>query len=55
MRHRKAGRRLGRTTAHRKATVKYISVALITHNAIDTTQSKSKELRGYSETLNTMA
>ncbi|MFO7973890.1 MAG: 50S ribosomal protein L17 [Candidatus Hydrogenedentota bacterium] len=55
MRHRKAGRRLGRTTAHRKATVKNMAVALFTHNAIETTLAKSKELRGFAEPLITMA
>jgi len=45
MRHRKAGRRLGRTTSHRKATMKSLAVALFRHNAIETTLPKAKELR----------
>ena len=55
MRHRKAGRRLGRTTAHRKATMKHLAVALFEHNAIETTLAKSKELRIFAEPLITMA
>ncbi|MCP4645909.1 MAG: 50S ribosomal protein L17 [bacterium] len=55
MRHRKAGRRLGRTTAHRKATMKNLALALFKHNAIVTTLAKSKELRGFAEPLITLA
>lgn len=55
MRHRKAGRRLGRTTSHRKATMKNLAVALFTHHAIETTTAKSKELRIFAEPLITLA
>ncbi len=55
MRHRKAGRRLGRTTAHRKATMKSLTVALFTHDAIETGLLKAKELRRFAEPLITMA
>lgn len=55
MRHRKAGRRLGRTTAHNKATLTNLTNALFTHNAIETTVAKSKELRRFAEPLITMA
>lgn len=55
MRHRNAGRRLGRMTAHRKATMKSLAVALFTHKAIETTVAKSKELRGFAEPLITLA
>ena len=55
MRHRKAGRRLGRTTAHRKATMKNLALALFTHYAIETTLAQSKELRGFVEPLITLA
>lgn len=55
MRHRKAGRRLGRTTSHRKATIKNLTVALFTRNAIETTLAKSKELRIFAEPLITLA
>ncbi len=55
MRHRKAGRRLGRTTSHRKATMQNMTVALFTHSAIETTLAKSKELRRVAEPLVTLA
>jgi large subunit ribosomal protein L17 len=55
MRHRKSGRRLGRTTAHRKATMKNMALALFKYNAIETTLAKGKELRGFVEPLVTLA
>jgi len=55
MRHRKSGRRLGRTTAHRKATMKNLALALLKYNAIETTLAKSKELRGFVEPLITLS
>jgi large subunit ribosomal protein L17 len=55
MRHRIAGKRLGRTTSHRKATMKALTVALFTHDAIETTVTKAKELRRFAEPLITMA
>lgn len=55
MRHRKAGRRLGRTTAHRKATMKNLATALFSRNAIETSVAKCKELRRFAEPLITLA
>ena len=55
MRHRKTGRRLGRDMSHRKATLKSLAIALFTHNAIETTVAKSKELRVFAEPLVTLA
>ncbi len=55
MRHRKSGRRLGRSTAHRKATMKHLAVALFKHQAIETGFMKAKELRGFAEPLITLA
>ena len=55
MRHRKAGRRLGRTTSHRKATMKNLAASLFRHRAIETTLAKSKELRQFAEPLITLA
>ena len=55
MRHRKSGRRLGRTTSHRKATMKNLTVALFTHQAIETSVAKCKELRRFAEPLITLA
>lgn len=55
MRHRKAGRRLSRTTSHRKATMKALAVALFTHDAIETGLFKAKELRRFAEPLITLS
>ena len=55
MRHRKTGRRLGRDMSDRKATLKNLAIALFTHNAIETTVAKSKELRVFAEPLVTLA
>ena len=45
MRHRVRGRKLGRTTAHRKALFRNQLTALFTHDRIVTTLAKAKELR----------
>ncbi len=45
MRHRKSGRRLGRTTAHRRAMVRNMVTSLIEHERIVTTTPKAKEVR----------
>jgi large subunit ribosomal protein L17 len=55
MRHRKAGRRLGRDTKHRKATMKSLAVALFKHDGITTGLMKAKELRIFAEPLVTLA
>ena len=55
MRHRKTGRRLGRTTSHRKALMRHLTVALLTHEAIETGLLKAKELRREAEPLITLA
>ncbi|HRI86848.1 MAG TPA: 50S ribosomal protein L17 [Candidatus Hydrogenedentes bacterium] len=55
MRHRKAGRALGRSMSHRKATLQNLAISLFTHNAVKTTVAKSKELRSYAEPLITLA
>jgi len=46
MRHLKAGRKLGRTSAHRKALFRNMVTALIQRERIQTTLAKAKELRG---------
>lgn len=46
MRHLKTGRRLGRTSAHRKALFRNMVTALIMHERIRTTLAKAKEMRG---------
>lgn len=54
MRHRRRGRKLGRTTAHRKATFANMAAALIEHERIETTLPKAKELRPIVERLVTL-
>jgi len=55
MRHRKKGKKLGRTNSHRKATLQALSTALIEHKRIRTTVSKAKALRPFVEPLITRA
>jgi len=55
MRHKVSGRRLGRTTAHRKATMQNMVASLIQHELIQTTVPKAKELRREIEPLITRA
>ncbi len=55
MRHRHGYRKLGRTSSHRKALLKNLSIALITSGKIETTVEKAKELRSYIEKLITKA
>lgn len=55
MRHRNAGRRLGRDMSHRKATMKSLAIALFHHNAIETGHLKAKELRIFAEPIITLA
>lgn len=55
MRHKVAGRRLGRTTSHRKAAMQNMTVSLIQHELIRTTLPKAKELRRVAEPLITRA
>ena len=55
MRHRKSGRHLNRTSAHRQAMFRNMAVSLIEHEAIRTTVAKAKELRRVAELLITLA
>ena len=55
MRHRKSGRRLGRTSAHRRALMRNMTVALVERERIRTTLPKAKELRRFAEPLITLA
>lgn len=54
MRHRMSGRKLNRTSSHRKAMLQNMAVALIKHEQIKTTLPKAKELRPYVEKLVTL-
>jgi len=51
MRHGKKFNHLGRKSAHRKATLRNMVIALITHKRINTTLAKAKALRVYAEPL----
>ncbi len=51
MRHGKKGYKLGRTRAHRKATLAALSNALIKHKRIRTTITKAKAMRSFVEPL----
>ena len=55
MRHRKSGRHLNRTSAHRNAMFANMTASLIEHEIIKTTLPKAKELRRVAEPLITLA
>jgi large subunit ribosomal protein L17 len=55
MRHRKAGRKLNRTSSHRKAMLRNMAASLFTHEVIRTTLPKAKELRRVAEPLITLS
>jgi large subunit ribosomal protein L17 len=55
MRHQVRGRKLGRTSSHRLATMRALSSALIKNQRIVTTVAKAKELRRYIEPVITRA
>ena len=54
MRHRTAGRKLNRTSSHRKAMFANMAVALIKHEQITTTLPKAKDLRRVVDRLITL-
>lgn len=54
MRHRLSGRKLNRTSAHRKAMLNNMAAALVKHEQIKTTLPKAKELRPMVERLITL-
>ncbi len=55
MRHRLSGRKLNRTSAHRKALMANLSTSLLRYEQIQTTLPKAKELRGHVDRLITLA
>ncbi|MEZ4962830.1 MAG: 50S ribosomal protein L17 [Saprospiraceae bacterium] len=55
MRHGKKGNHLGRTMEHRRALLRNLSIALITHKRIQTTLAKAKSLRQHIEPIITKA
>ncbi len=55
MRHRKAGRRLGRTSSHRLAMIRNMVTSLFEHERIVTTTPKAKEARKVADKMMTLA
>ena len=55
MRHRKSGRKLNRTSSHRRAMFRNMATALLKHEQITTTLPKAKDLRRVVEKLITLA
>jgi large subunit ribosomal protein L17 len=55
MRHLKAGRKLNRTSSHRKALFRNLAASLFHHESIKTTNPKALELRRVAERLITLA
>jgi len=55
MRHLRAGRKLGRTTAHREMMMRNLVTSLLLYEKIITTAAKAKELRSLAEKMVTLA
>ena len=55
MRHRKAGRKLGRTSSHRRAMLRNMVTSLFKNEQIVTTDAKAKEIRPVAEKMITLA
>jgi large subunit ribosomal protein L17 len=55
MRHLKAGRKLNRTSSHRKALFRNLAAALLHHESIKTTNPKALELRRVADRLISLA
>lgn len=55
MRHQITGRKLGRTSSHRKALYRNLVADLFRHEAIVTTEAKAKEMRPMAEKMVTLA
>jgi len=54
MRHLNAGRKLNRTSAHRKALMKNLVLSLIHYGRLKTTDAKAKELRRWADRMVTL-
>ena len=55
MRHRKAGRKLNRTSSHRRAMFRNMVTSLLEHERIVTTTPKAKEVRKIADKMITLA
>jgi len=54
MRHKIAGRKLGRDTGHRRAMYRNLVTDLLDYEKITTTEAKAKEVRGLAEKMITL-
>jgi large subunit ribosomal protein L17 len=54
LRHRRAGKKLGRDSAHRKALYSNLAGALIEHGRIKTTEAKAKAVKPFAEQMITL-
>ena len=54
MRHKMSGRKLNRTSSHRKAMFANMTVSLLRHEQIKTTKPKAKELRSFTDKMITL-
>ena len=54
MRHRVAGKKLGRSPAHRKALLRNLVTALLQYEAVKTTDAKAKELKRWGDRMITL-
>ena len=54
MRHRLAGRKLGRRSSHRRALYRNMVTDLLRHEKLVTTEPKAKEVRGIAEKMITL-
>ncbi len=54
MRHLNAGRKLNRTSAHRKALMRNLVLSLIRYERLKTTDAKAKELRRWADRMVTL-
>lgn len=54
MRHKKAGKRLGRTASHKKAMIRNMVTSLLAHERIVTTVPKAKEVRRVADKMITL-
>ena len=54
MRHHRAGKKLGRDSAHRKALYANLAGSLIEHGRIKTTQAKAKAVKPFAEQMITL-
>ena len=54
MRHQRAGKKLGRDSAHRRALYANLAVALIEHGRIKTTEAKAKAVKPVAEQMITL-